>query len=369
MSNKDFFDLPFDEETLIKLNIYEEYLRKWIPVFLAADKPFVKTINIFDFFSGVGKDINNILGSPLIAISVLMEYKDYLKRKDISINLYLNDYSNEYYKRLLHNIGSFNYDRDNINIEIFNLDFRIAYEQLKKNFKNSANLIFLDQFGVKYVDKKLFQELIEYKVTDLLFFVSSSTFKRFSSDDNINSIIELTSDKVEELKPSEIHRTIKDQYESFVPVGKQYWLAPFSIKKGTNIYGLIFGTGHPLGVEKFLEVCWAADTLTGEANFDIEGKSINPDTPSLFAEMNIPTKIQNFEFELEKAILAGTLNSDKEVYSFMLRNGFLGHHVTPVIQKLRSKKIIEFKNPSFKCSTVWKKLREPKEIKLLRYGK
>lgn len=100
MSNNNFFDLPFDEETLIKLNLYEEYLRKWIPVFLATERPFVRTINIFDFFSGVGKDVNNMPGSPLIALSVLMEYSEYLKRPNFRINLYLNDYNADYYKRL-----------------------------------------------------------------------------------------------------------------------------------------------------------------------------------------------------------------------------------------------------------------------------
>ena len=369
MSNSDFFDLPFDEETLTKLNLYEEYLRKWIPVFLATDRPFVNTVNIFDFFSGVGKDINGVFGSPLIALSVLMEYKGYVKRKDITVNLYLNDYDADYYDRLVKNVEDFNYDKININVIINNLDFKVAYENLKKNFVKSANLIFLDQFGVKYVDRELFQELITFKTTDIIFFVSSSTFKRFSRDENINTIIGLTNDKVQNLKPSEIHRTIKNQYESFIPEGKQYWLAPFSIKKGTNIYGLIFGSGHPLGIEKFLEVCWNKDTLTGEANFDIEGSSIDPGAPSLFAHMNVPTKIQDFENELEKAIFARALKSDREIYSFMLRNGFLGLHVKPVIQKLKTKKMIELKHPSFKCNTVWGKNREPRLIKIISNGK
>ena len=37
--------------------------------------------------------------------------------------------------------------------------------------KNAANLIFLDQFGIKYVDKEMFLDLIALKTTDIIFFV------------------------------------------------------------------------------------------------------------------------------------------------------------------------------------------------------
>ena len=84
-----------------------------------------------------------------------------------------------------------------------------------------------------------------------------------------------------------------------IPIGKEYFLAPFSIKKPSGIYGLIFGTNHTLGIEKFLRVCWKHDKLTGEANFDIDNEKINVNKPSLFSEFNISTKRQMFDESLK----------------------------------------------------------------------
>ncbi len=53
---KDFFDEPFDEGTLTKLEIFEKYLDHWIPTFIKGK--YKKPIQIFDFFAGIGYDRN-----------------------------------------------------------------------------------------------------------------------------------------------------------------------------------------------------------------------------------------------------------------------------------------------------------------------
>ena len=57
----------FDEGTKIKLLLYEQYLKEWLPVFLAQPRPVRNVVNIFNFLFGPGNDINNQKGSPLIA--------------------------------------------------------------------------------------------------------------------------------------------------------------------------------------------------------------------------------------------------------------------------------------------------------------
>lgn len=362
--SKDFFDKPFDEDTIIKLEMYGDYVRKWAPVFLANQKPFVYTINIMDFFSGVGCDSNGTPGSPILAINILMEYAELLKRKELSINVFFNDYNAEYCRRLEENIKTLEFDRENINIEILNKHFEEAFETLRPRMEKAANLLFLDQFGIKYVTKDFFQELIKVPYTDSLFFISSATYKRFCRDENISEIIGLDPQTVQETPSTHIHRLVTETYDSFIPDGFNYGVAPFSIKKGANVYGLIFGSSHPLGMEKFLEVCWDKDKLTGEANFDIEGKGINQQAPFLFGEMNTPSKIEVFQRELRDKILSREIKNDKDIYFFMINKGFLGQHVRPVIQELKNGKI-ELKHPSFKCNTVLNREREPKEIKIL----
>lgn len=363
--SKDFFDNPFNEDTVIKLEMYGDYVRKWAPVFLAKERPFVYTVNIFDFFSGVGYDSEGTPGSPILAINILMEYADYLKREEFEINVFLNDYNSKYCQKLQENIDKLDYDKDNINVEIYNEDFRAAFEKLKPKMENSANLIFLDQFGVKYVTADFFAELIKIQYTDSLFFISSATFKRFSKDENISEIIGIDPQVVEKTPGTHIHKLVSEVYDSYIPEDFSYGVAPFSIKKGSNVYGLIFGSGHPLGMEKFLEVCWAKDELRGEANFDMEKENISKDAPFLFQEMNTPSKIDLFQRDLQEKILNGEIKNDQEIYFYMINNGFLGQHVRPVIKSLREQNRIDIKHPSFKCSTVLKKGREPKEVTIL----
>jgi hypothetical protein len=64
MSKRDLFRNPFDEGTLIKLKILEDYFKEWLPVFIANPNPIWKEIQIFDLFAGEGKDVNNVPGSP-----------------------------------------------------------------------------------------------------------------------------------------------------------------------------------------------------------------------------------------------------------------------------------------------------------------
>lgn len=134
---------------------------------------------------------------------------------------------------------------------------------------------------------------------------------------------------------------------------------------------MIFGSGHPLGIEKFLDICWKKDEVTGEANFDIQGDRKAKIEPSLFdmmEEYKIRTKTESFQSELKELILSGELKSDLDVFLHMINSGFIAKHVIPVIKDLKNNKQIEIKRPSFRCSTVWKPTRKPKKISIFYYG-
>jgi three-Cys-motif partner protein len=363
--SEDFFKNPFTEDTNVKLSLYKEYLREWFPVFIAAYKPHRKILNLFDFFCGPGKDSEGTSGSPLIAIQVLKEYQDHVQNTSVEINLHFNDSKKEYIEALKQNIIDSSLPTDKINIYFYNKDFVELFPELISKMENAANLIFLDQFGVKYVDEERFKVLIALPVTDIIFFISSSTFNRFHNDDNVTNVIGLSSKEIQEKPFYEIHRLVHQKYSELIPKEASYLLAPFSIKKGTNIYGLIFGSGHPLGMEKFLGICWKKDEETGEANFDIQGDKKLSFAPSLFPELNDQRKIPTFQRELKEKILSGELTSDLEIFVFMINNGFIGKHVSEVITNLKNSKKIKIKHPSFKCSTVWKYSREPQKIEII----
>jgi three-Cys-motif partner protein len=359
----DFFDIPFTEDTNVKLEFYRDYLTKWLPVFIAAHRPFRKTVNIFDFFCGRGKDSVGTLGSPLIALDVLRIFDQHVNDTEVNINLYFNDVKSKYIEELKENILKFGYN-DKIQIHFLNEDFVTLLPKMDATFKNSANLIFMDQFGVKYINAERFNQLIHLKVTDIIFFVSSSTFNRFHNDPNVTDGIGITSEMIKSGSFYNIHRTVHKRYCELIPSNLSYCLAQFSIKKGSNIYGLIFGSSHPLGVEKFLEICWDKDKLTGDANFDIAGEIelTRYNRITLFPEIDGSRKIPSFQRDLKELILSGKLRSDLEIYVYGINNGFIGRHIKPVVEKLKKEKKISIKHPSFNCRTVWKRDREPRTI-------
>jgi hypothetical protein len=55
-----------------------------------------------------------------------------------------------------------------------------------------------------------------------------------------------------------------------LPKETKLTLYPFTIKKGKNIYGIIFGAKHPRAVDKFLKTAWEVNEINGAANFDID---------------------------------------------------------------------------------------------------
>ena len=143
-------------------------------------------------------------------------------------------------------------------------------------------------------------------------------------------------------------------------------MTSFSIKKKTNIYGLIFGSNHPLGLEKFLKVCWGVNPNIGDANFDIDEDNIERYTNTLFPVK--PKKLTLFEEELEKEILNGKLKTEWDVYIFTLTNGFLGNiHAKTVVDKLKNEKKIEKETFSYAYSTLGDRRKQGiiKKIKIL----
>ena len=365
---KDFFEKPFDESTLIKLELFENYLNECIPVFIknAINFKTLKGVNIFDFFAGAGKDSDGKNGSPLIAIkSIPFHFPDIIQH-NLTVSVHLNEFEHKYFKKLEEEVIQLGLESKPINIHLENEDFVVLFEKWYKKMLGCANFVWLDQFGVKYINSDIFNRLVSLPMTDLLFFVSSSTFKRFAEDENIRRVLNISKDSVKDLHPHQIHRFVAETYRALIPSNKEYYLTSFSIKKKTNIYGLIFGSNHPLGLEKFLKVCWGVNPNIGDANFDIDEDNIERYTNTLFPVK--PKKLTLFEEELEKEILNGKLKTEWDVYIFTLTNGFLGNiHAKTVVDKLKNEKKIEKETFSYAYSTLGDRRKQGiiKKIKIL----
>lgn len=143
---------------------------------------------------------------------------------------------------------------------------------------------------------------------------------------------------------------------SWIPksIRDSYFLGDFSIKKGANVYGLIFGSKHPYGIQKFLEAAWK---LGGYANFDAGNDGYSQTQPSLFEEYSLPLRITDFQHKLEKHLRTKPQKNNHWLYRVGLINGVLPKYVKDVVKRLQREGFIKnslnisynaFKNPAVK---------------------
>ncbi|MHC4757697.1 MAG: three-Cys-motif partner protein TcmP [Planctomycetota bacterium] len=351
---KNFHNKPFDDETILKLEIFQGYIREWLPVFLS--KQSFNAINIFDFFAGPGKDVDDKRGSPLIIIDEVKNYLNDPSRphaKNLKISLYFNDDDRNKYDTLKKEVEK-TVDSALFNVEVDNKDFVEAFQGKYPIIadSNTANLVILDQSGVKYITKDVFKKLINCQVTDILFFISSATIKRFAGEDSIGRYFPgISREQIDRFDKEHIHRFIcNEYYRKLIPANKTYYLVPFSIKKDSNIYGLIFGSANLKGLEKFLKVCWNQDSVSGEANYNIDDDMVR-NGKTLFEELNISRKKDFFRKQL--ITFSQDFRSNNELYKFTLENGCLPMHTCEILKELQKNGRLEAKPSDTRKSSFY----------------
>lgn len=90
MGYKDLHAKPFDDGTIAKLEIFEDYAQAWIPTFVM--QPHISTMCIFDFFAGTGYDTKGIAGSPIRILQKIKEQINHIIEKNVKIVVYLNEF-------------------------------------------------------------------------------------------------------------------------------------------------------------------------------------------------------------------------------------------------------------------------------------
>ena len=337
MPAKDFHKKPFDKSTLTKLDLFELYAREWFPVFLAQDRPICNTIHIYDFFAGPGMDSKKIPGSPIRILQQLRKCQALRGWGKVHIFIHFFDKSTKKIDRLKLNVDAHGPKARHISYDIRPIRFDDGLNISKQDLANpnAAKLVFIDQTGVANVTDEVFLTLVNSPTCDFLFFISSSTLHRFREHPAIRQKIIHPKDYYH------VHRAALGYYRSLLPSNQRYFLSPFSIKKGSNIYGLIFGSAHPRGMDKFLQVAWKNDEISGEADFDINRENIMPgQLPLPLAEMR-PRKMAVFEAELENLIRKGSLTNELDVIQICFEHGMKRQHAEPVLKKLKREKVID----------------------------
>jgi three-Cys-motif partner protein len=370
----------FPEETLLKLSIFAECFREWFPVFLHS--PFAQGIHIFDFFAGSGKDKAGNKGSPLI---LLEEAKDNDRRYcDTKTNnaetkhvvFHFNEGDTQKVEKLRANVSQFLGECARTNCKktcrysdpkITGMDFRDAFSEagFQAILKNNglAKFILLDQYGFRQVDENIFNELVSSPMTDFIFFISSSFIRRFKNQPATKKYFKTHKIPFDENEPAKCHRQIADYYQTLIPAGLEYYIHNFTIKKDSNYWGLIFGSSHTLGMEKFLKVCWGKDKNSGESNFNIDG---DWEDDTLFHVPGRSNKRREIGEKIRKEILYGRIRDNRAGLKFALANRCLPSLFIEVVKTLEKEGSVTLVcadgKPSYAATSIHKV--EPFRIKL-----
>ena len=124
----------------------------------------------------------------------------------------------------------------------------------------------------------------------------------------------------------------------------QYQIKTISllIKKGANIYGIIFGASHIRAVDKFLTIAWKRNEINGEANFDIEDDEVKAQG-ELFKK---PSKIETFQKNVRTKILAGEITNNLQLFDYTLAEGHIGKHAADELRKMKKNGEVFFEGTS-----------------------
>lgn len=335
MAKKDINKAEFTEETKLKLDIFRQCFREWYPVFV--HNPYISHIFVYDMFAGSGKDTKMNPGSPIILFQEArgdkkQHCKSLLKRNAAYITFGFNELDSEKRKELEYNLSS---ELSSCQAQCaettcpFENAFHFGSQDFSSLIRNKrlnlilsnpkfAKFILLDQYGFKQINDEVFLRLINSPTTDFIFFVASSFIKRFKDLPAVTAYFNKNKITFNETQPKECHKVITDYFRSLIPADMNYYLHSFTIQKGSNYYGLIFGSGHSLGMEKFVKVCWKHDGQAGESNCNLYN-DFEPGT--LFYDSNHPNKKNQVFQDIKDRILRAEIIDNISGLDYALKCG------------------------------------------------
>lgn len=345
MSIKNLHEKPFDESTIAKLEIFEDYAQAWIPTFVMQG---ISTICIFDFFAGTGYDKNGVPGSPIRILQKIKEQVIPIFQRKVKVKLYLNELDKNKFELLKQACADFLEENDHvgraIEIEYSSNDFEGLFPKLLPIIKNSPSLVYLDQNGIRFLSEKYLLELEKIRQTDFLYFASASYLWRFGESKEFQTHLDIDMIALKEEPYKFVHRSFISQLKKKLPAQTELKLYPFSLKKGANIYGIIFGASHSRAVDKFLSIAWKRNEINGEANFDIDDDDLKKQQ-SLFGNQPL-TKIEAFQKNVREKILSKEITNNFDLYNYALEEGHLGKHAAEILQKMKKQKEITYEGQS-----------------------
>jgi len=173
---KAFHKNEFDYGTQVKLAIFRGYIREWISVFLTGWKEGIhpEVINLWDFFAGPGTDTAGNPGSPRIIQDELKDYcqaREDIKAHGLQVRLNFNDKSKKHIAQLQQCLAENACPKKCCQPIFSSKPFQDSFAEYQTTMgkPRTANLVIMDQFGVKEVTPDVVKTLSGLRATDILY--------------------------------------------------------------------------------------------------------------------------------------------------------------------------------------------------------
>jgi len=339
-----------------KIEFYVEYLKRYLRILSLAGG--IKRINIYDVFCGKGIYDGGGKGSPIVAFDAIRELAlgEQFKKTGTQVTLIVNDKEQQNIKQVRDYIESNNHCFCEVKYHTLDIEdmFPIVLSEVSKYASDTRNIIFIDPYGYKNIEKEMLYRLMTNQKTEIILFLPISYMHRFTQ----KAIQDEDTAQYEPLRKfinsffDPNHKIVNEQlsvmeYIQFITDALRYknmfYTTSYYIERSSTCYfALFFISSHIFGFENILKVKWQLDEKSGRG-FRIQPVQINMFEEHFAQEeknQNV-TRLESILLELLKEP-----KTNKQIYEETLRYEFLPTHTTQIFKKWQSE------NRSFKVYDI-----------------
>ncbi|MGC4808629.1 three-Cys-motif partner protein TcmP [Micromonospora sp. DT233] len=261
---------PCAEHTGVKHDIYRRYLERWFPILLKGPKRY-SSVTYAEGFSGPGIYSGGEDGSPVVAIRALSDKVPpttgvarfvFLDNDERCVNMLWDSLRNAFPERPR--------SQEAMPVVVREGTCAEHLEGVLDEVRAWGKPIFanLDSWGNAPVPFRLLQRLAKNVSSEVMVTLSPQHFVRFVSKMGEDADDVFGGDPhwrtVTNLAPEAKSRHILTCYRQGLRAAGFPYLLDFELvpRHGQPLY-LVFGTGHPFGVEKMKESLWEVDRTQG----------------------------------------------------------------------------------------------------------
>lgn len=261
---------PLEPHTAAKHELLRSYLSAWFPILGSTRGRVV----FLDGFAGPGEYADGEPGSPIIALSALLDHSHFSSLEHCEFVFVFNENHPDRYRSLEANLHTLQTSRSqwpsNVKVSARSEDFGVLAKELACYGQRLApTFAFIDPFGYKGLEIQDLADLLAADRCELFCYFDYNSAQRFATAGNVDDHFEALFG-CEEFKsappagnPGRGEYLIRLFERQLGKVANFRYVQSFAMKNGAGILGhyLVFATRSLKGLDKMKQAMWKLDPL------------------------------------------------------------------------------------------------------------